>query len=890
MRTQIDMTKQKQLLDSAASGDQETLVRLLDEGQVDPNMLIMQSSGESYNPLHAAVENGHIEVVKILIKKGANPLVECKCTESRSHPSSSGRSGNKDFNAMDIALFNYNIPMLEALLQSHHINKASHIPKTEVIGMKSHVAGSTEYRLANNRLAMYREILASTSQITHNFLQHLLTKRMNIEIEIKTFADPRKSPKPLSKADQDSWIDIAATLCVRAPEESTAPRSRKAKKRSHVMPGRMTQHTIRSNNDASDTNEGFTEDKSGLLSPAERISNELKSSHDYDLLQRTPVFPGPSQAADRMTHFASKASGIKGLRIGRYEASSVTSKRHIKKKNIKGKSGILDSEKDEALEFIAQQNIEDYMLPCQSASINGIGIDELVKFPKTEYLKVLRNIGAEINELKNAFGEREKDREGPYLKLGEKILLKALNQQLQHYLAVFLHALPVAEDLGKEIAINEEQRLDLTKYTIDLIVCLDRVDEKHNRSIIPQIFTAFRGEGALEKAQEVVGYLHEKWKSYGRQEGVNALFPEVEVGIDSRKGVTSTVKKKYSSIFKVPCCKDKNTDSQIPIVSAISELSVHYAELGASDKAKEISAEILKMMYDMRAYDDLDEAIDKVDAEGKSYSTAIRTELEALKASIENNDIPNRLNSLSFNTLSLLKSLRLPGITLRDVKTLAKNPRALRDACQENLNDIKAELDDNPQHVKLIGRVRKIEKSLEIIDKSELRIKFIEYCIDKLQTIKEEQSLAEERYKSLRTPSLVAGKGKNRSFFEMEEHARQMSTQISAIGLSANEYEEHYLSSPTETGLSLSSLFDLKCIVEKTEEYKISEELYANSAVAPPGFQLIAPEEGHARTMRKRRAEMHPEEPQKIERPEGPLPWVDKTAASPSAAKQIKYK
>ncbi|GFZ86154.1 hypothetical protein RLOatenuis_6340 [Rickettsiales bacterium] len=67
MRTQINKDKQKRLLDCAASGNQEELVRLLDAGQVDPNMLVMQSSGESYNPLHAAVENGHIEIVKILI-------------------------------------------------------------------------------------------------------------------------------------------------------------------------------------------------------------------------------------------------------------------------------------------------------------------------------------------------------------------------------------------------------------------------------------------------------------------------------------------------------------------------------------------------------------------------------------------------------------------------------------------------------------------------------------------------------------------------------------------------------------------------------------------------------------------------------------------------------
>ncbi|GFZ86168.1 hypothetical protein RLOatenuis_6350 [Rickettsiales bacterium] len=379
--------------------------------------------------------------------------------------------------------------------------------------MKRYPPSSAQYDLVKVELELYGEILSLPDKLAHVSVGEVTAKRQLIANMLGRLLSRFGLSKPSPEAEKE-LTDTCVTLYCHCLKNA-APLSKNVKARSLAALDEIAKYAAEYNDDALNAKMQnalslITGNKFRRLLSADGISNELKSyvlmleatPHHYDLRQRTPVLPGPSQDAGSMAHFASKASGDKKpkLSIGRFKATSATSKRHLKKKIIKGKSGVSDSEKDAALEFIAQQNIEDYMLSCQSASTKGIGINKLVNFPKTEYLRVLGNTEAAINALKNAFEEREGDREGPHLELGEKILLKALNQQLQYYLVVFLHALPVAEDLGKEIAINEEQRLALAKRTIDLIVCLDRVDEKHNRSIIPQIFTAFRGEGALEKA------------------------------------------------------------------------------------------------------------------------------------------------------------------------------------------------------------------------------------------------------------------------------------------------------------------------------------------------------------------------------------------------------
>jgi hypothetical protein len=373
----------------------------------------------------------------------------------------------------------------------------------------------------------------------------------------------------------------------------------------------------------------------------------------------------------------------------------------------------------------------------------------------------------------------------------------------------------------------------LVKRAIDLILCFDRVDEKHNRSIISQIFTAFKGDDALDKVQEVFEHFHKKWESYGKKEGDDALFPAILVDIVSQKGAESAVKKEYSSIFEVPCYKNKNTESTIPIVSAIHELSIYCAERGAADEIKRVAKEILTMMYDMGAYDDLDKTIDRIDAKGGLQNTTIKKELEALKANIEKQDIRKQYNALDAEATSLLKS---SGISASEIKNLKKDEEKFEKAYQKCIEDIKAKPVDDSRLNKQRERAQKIERSLEIIKGNKIRIEFVEYCIGQLQTIREQHYFVKESRKALRSSPLAS---KKPGFTGSEEDlSEQLSRQVSNPGFSMDEYKEEYLLSPTKTGHNLTEMFDLRCVVEEQEE---QTEVYAD---VRPEFQLMNPQEG----------------------------------------------
>ena len=63
------------LIQYSALGDIDEVTFLLEEG-VDPNL----TDDEGYSALQAAAENGYLEVVQLLIEKGANHLYKSEYT------------------------------------------------------------------------------------------------------------------------------------------------------------------------------------------------------------------------------------------------------------------------------------------------------------------------------------------------------------------------------------------------------------------------------------------------------------------------------------------------------------------------------------------------------------------------------------------------------------------------------------------------------------------------------------------------------------------------------------------------------------------------------------------------------------------------------------------
>lgn len=60
------MHSEKELSDAALDGNLTTVKRLIEEGAA------IDAVGDTWNPLHAAIENEQVEVVELLLRSGAN--------------------------------------------------------------------------------------------------------------------------------------------------------------------------------------------------------------------------------------------------------------------------------------------------------------------------------------------------------------------------------------------------------------------------------------------------------------------------------------------------------------------------------------------------------------------------------------------------------------------------------------------------------------------------------------------------------------------------------------------------------------------------------------------------------------------------------------------------